>query len=70
MIATGLKRQCIETADDESLVQSIIYGAAESVLFEDDAYYTDIQACVTSIKEWIRETKLNYPSYFTAGECE
>lgn len=67
MLATELKRQNIPVAEDPDLFYNIVYSGAELILYE-GGVDKDIQLCVEKIKDYIRETKQNYPNYFMTGE--
>lgn len=69
MLATELKRQGIPVAEDPDTFYSLVYAGAELILYEGGiGVDKDIQLCVEKIKEYINETKQNYPNYFLTGE--
>ena len=67
MLAAELKRQGIPLAEDDDVRYNMLYNAAELILYE-GGVDKDIQLCVDRIKEYIIDTKQNYPNYFMTGE--
>lgn len=67
MLATELKRQGIPISEDPDVRYNILYNAAELILYEGEVS-KDIGFCVDAIKDYINETKTNYPNYFITGE--
>ena len=66
--AEELKRQGIPLAEDTEDRSNIIFSGAESILYGCNP--NDITEVVEEIKQWISETKSNYPNYFITGECQ
>ena len=69
MLATELKRQGVPVAEDPDEFYNIVYSGAELILYE-GGVDKDIQLCVEKIKDYINETKQNYPNYFLTGEAQ
>lgn len=67
MLYLELKRQGIPLAEDTEDRSNIIFSGAESILYGCNP--NDITEVVEEIKQWISETKSNYPRYFITGEC-
>lgn len=67
MLACELKRQGVPVAEDPDTFYNIVYNGAELILYE-GGVDKDIQLCVDRIKEYINDTKQNYPNYFLTGE--
>ncbi len=67
MLATELKRQGIPIAEDPEVRYNILYSAAELILYE-EGVSKDIGFCVDTIKDYISETRTNYPNFFITGE--
>lgn len=57
----------IELAEDEDLKNNIILDGAESIL-QEIGTTKDLYTIVDSIKNYILDTKHNYPNYFKTGE--
>jgi hypothetical protein len=57
----------IELAEDEDLKNNIILDGAESIL-QEIGTTKDLYSIVDSIKNYILDTKHNYPNYFKTGE--
>lgn len=68
MLYLELKRQGIPLAEDTEDRSNIIFSGAESILYGCNP--NDITEVVEEIKQWISETKSNYPNYFITGECQ
>ena len=66
LLAAELKKQRVKLADDPDLRYNILSNAADYILYE-SGVDKDIQLCVDKIKEYIKDTKMNYPSYFLTG---
>ena len=57
----------IELAEDEDLKNNIILDGAEYIL-QEIGTTKDLYTIVDSIKNYILDTKHNYPNYFKTGE--
>lgn len=68
MLYLELKRQGIPLAEDTEDRSNIIFSGAESILYGCNP--NDITEVVEEIKQWISETRSNYPNYFITGECQ
>ena len=67
MLYLELKKQGIDMIEDEEANYNNLYSAAESILYEGSC--TDISEVVDRIKKYISDTKTNYPTFFSTGDC-